>query len=435
MIDVVSNLVGAASMMLCSIYIWRILYNKRIVISPFKVFLIILCFFPLIVFNYFYNVVFIRFLIITLISLVSNKIVFNENNTKSIISTILGQIIINVADIIFVVCLTLFLKTDVSYISNNIFGTLLANVLVAIIAIVIAKFKFAILVYNKLVDITDKIKSTTLMNFGLLIIISINILISFVYYKVDLIFSLIFNAILLLVYSIIIYKSINEKNNSLMVKAQNDSLMESLNEYENMLDRQRVDNHENKNQLLIIKNMIKKEDKDVIKYIDTIVKDQKEDDEILYTKVKKIPSGGLQGIIYQKMLVMKDKNILFSLDVSRDVRKINLDEFSMDDNYKLCKIIGVFLDNAIEESTKIKDKKIMISLYEEDENLIIEVSNKFEELIDLDNIDNEGYTTKGDGHGYGLSLVKKIVAESDVFVNERQISNNVFKQVIKVRVK
>jgi len=219
------------------------------------------------------------------------------------------------------------------------------------------------------------------------------------------------------------------------MKTQNDSLMISLNEYENMLDRQRVDNHENKNQLLIIKNMIKKKDKDVIKYIDTIVKDQKEDDEILYTKVKTIPSGGLQGIIYQKMLVMKDKNIQFSIDVSRDVRKINLDGFSMDNNYKLCKIIGVFLDNAIEESTKINDKKIIISLYEDDGNLIIEVSNKFDGIIELDNIDNEGYTTKGVGHGYGLSLVKKIVTKSDVFINERHINNNIFKQIVRVKVK
>ena len=47
----------------------------------------------------------------------------------------------------------------------------------------------------------------------------------------------------------------NEKNTSIMIKAENKSLMESLSEYENMVDRQRVDNHENKNQLLIIKNM------------------------------------------------------------------------------------------------------------------------------------------------------------------------------------
>ena len=181
--------------------------------------------------------------------------------------------------------------------------------------------------------------------------------------------------------------------------------------------------------------MIKKNDKDVVKYIDTIVKDQKEDDEALYTRVMTIPSGGLQGIIYQKMLVMKDERILFSLDVSRDVRKIELDDFSMEDNYRLCKIVGVLLDNAIEESRKIDDKRIMISLYVDNNKLVIDISNRFEGKVEVDKLDDEGYTTKGDGHGYGLSLVKKILSESDIFENERSVRRDVFKQVVRVKIK
>ena len=240
---------------------------------------------------------------------------------------------------------------------------------------------------------------------------------------------------MILIYSFIVYKAINERNVNDKIKSENALLIQNLNQYEDMVDRQRVDNHENKNQLLIIKNMIKKKDKDVIKYIDTIVKDEKEDDEALYTKVKNIPSGGLQGIIYQKMLTMKDKRILFSLDVGFEVRKINLDNLTMDDNYKLCKMVGVFLDNAIEESLKIDDKRIMICLYVDDDKLVIDISNKFSGKIDLEKIDEAGYTTKGDGHGYGLSLVKKIVSESTLFENERKINKDVFKQIVKVKVK
>ena len=179
--------------------------------------------------------------------------------------------------------------------------------------------------------------------------------------------------------------------------------------------------------------MIKKKDKSVIKYIDTIVKDQMEDDEALYTRVMTIPSGGLQGIIYQKMLVMKDEHIEFSLDVGRGIRDLNLEDLSMDDNYRLCKIVGVFLDNAIEESRKIDDKCIMISLYIDDGDFVIEVSNRFEGILDIDKLDKSGYTTKGDGHGYGLSLVKKILSETDVFENERSIKRNVFKQIIRIK--
>ena len=59
------------------------------------------------------------------------------------------------------------------------------------------------------------------------------------------------------------------------------------------------------------------------------------------------------------------------------LERFNLEKLSMEDNYRLCKIIGVLLDNAIEESRKIDDKCIMISLYIDDDILIIEYSNRF----------------------------------------------------------
>ena len=282
---------------------------------------------------------------------------------------------------------------------------------------------------------TDRFKIRSLVLLFLLIILSIDFLVAINFYNIKSIYVLIINAIMILIYSFIVYKAINERNVNDKIKSENALLIQNLNQYEDMVDRQRVDNHENKNQLLIIKNMIKKKDKDVIKYIDTIVKDEKEDDEALYTKVKNIPSGGLQGIIYQKMLTMKDKKILFSLDVGFEVRKINLDNLSMDDTYKLCKMVGVLLDNAIEESLKIDDKRIMICLYVDDDKLVIDISNKFSEKIDLEKIDEAGYTTKGDGHGYGLSLIKKIVSSSILFENDRKINKDVFKQIVRVRVK
>ena len=132
---------------------------------------------------------------------------------------------------------------------------------------------------------------------------------------------------------------------------------------------------------------------------------------------------------------MKDNLIVFNINVSRDVRKICLDNLSMNDTYNLCKIVGVLLDNAIEESLKIDDKLITISLYVDNNMLIIDISNKFKGKIDLELIDNVGFTTKGNGHGYGLTLIKKIISQSDIFINERQINNDLFKQIIKVKIK
>ena len=417
------------------VYVWSLFYCDKIKFNNIflYLFLFLMMLFGLV--NYFYISVFIRIFIVSILLSLVNWLIFRQKINETLISTLFGQLLLAFSDAIGISFFLFFFKGGLEFVKNNYFGSLIGNVFVCVIFIFISRFKFIKKIYLKLVDVTNNIKYINLVYVGLLLILSINILMALSFYRLNHFYIIFINLILLMIYSFIIYKSVNEKNNNMIIKAENDSLMYSLHQYEDMVDRQRVDNHENKNQLLIIKNMIKKNDKDVLKYIDTIVKDKKEDDEVLYTRVMTIPSGGLQGIIYQKMLTMKDEKILFSLDVSRDVRKINLDDLSMDDNYKLCKIIGVFLDNAIEESNNIKDKCIMISLYVDEDNLVVDISNRFNNEIDIDRIDDEGYSTKGAGHGYGLSLVKKIVSESDIFENDRIVKKDVFKQIIKVKIK
>jgi len=423
----------AILIMSCSeIYVWACLYNESIVLKNIFIYisLFLMMFFGM--FNYFYVNAYVRVIIVTGLLCFCNWLIFRKKINEVIISTIYGQFILAFSDIIGVLIVSCFFHFDLESLKDNVFGTLIGNVIPSLLFVLISSIRFIRKIYVRLVNLTINFSQKNIIVFCFLIITSINFLSAFMYYKLKSVYVIVINTGLLFIYSYIVYRSMSEKNNSMIVKAQNDSLMSSLHQYEDMVDRQRVDNHENKNQLLIIKNMIKKKDKDVVKYIDTIVKDQKEDDEALYTRVMTIPSGGLQGIIYQKMLVMKDEHIKFSLDVGRGVRDFELDKLSMDDNYRLCKIVGVFLDNAIEESRKIDDKCIMISLYV-DVDLVIEVSNRFEGKIDIDKLDESGYTTKGDGHGYGLSLVKKILSETDKFENIRSINRNVFKQIIKIK--
>lgn len=436
MIDYIGFFLGVVFMFFTEIYVWSMLYKEKINYKNPWVYFSIVFLTILSILNRTYINVYINMIIITFLMCICNWLIFRRKINEIIVSTLFGQFITTISDSLYILVCTVFFKGDTNFVRNNFFNTLMANVIVSMIYIGICYIPFIRKIYSKISEFSYKIKIKYLVFGCILLIMSFNFLVAVNYYDMKYIYVIIINVLLIIVYSYILYKSMNEKNTNIMIKAENKSLMESLNEYENMVDRQRVDNHENKNQLLIIKNMIKKEDKDVIKYIDTIVKDEKEDDEALYTKVKTIPSGGLQGIIYQKMLTMKDEKILFTLDVSRDVRKIDMSNLSMEDNYKLCKIVGVFLDNAIEESKKLKEKVIMISLYIDEDLLIIDISNRFNSEINIDKIDDEGYTTKGKGHGYGLPLVKKIVEESNgKFINERRVKKDIFKQVIKVKIK
>ncbi len=178
--------------------------------------------------------------------------------------------------------------------------------------------------------------------------------------------------------------------------------------------------------------MIKNKDEGLLDYVKAIIKENKKENKSIFSKVKKIPSGGLQGIIYRKILTMKESKIKYKVDISKEINQDSLNSLTNVENYNLCRIIGVFLDNAIDESIKSKEKEIFISMYKEND-IIIEISNYCKDLPDMNKIGKKKYTTKSSTHGYGLMLVSKIISESKCCQNEHRISENIFTQIIKIK--
>lgn len=235
---------------------------------------------------------------------------------------------------------------------------------------------------------------------------------------------------MVIIYTIVVIITMNQNLLKKKIQSEYDVLVTNLSEYENLLDRQRISNHENKNQLLVIKGMIEKEE-DAIKYIDTLVENQYKDSDDLIMKTNRIPSGGLKGLIYYKTLIMKDKNINVSLEVNSSISKIDFSRISIRTNQELCKIIGVFLDNAIQEVENLDNKSINIIIENniETNSLIIKISNNYG-YSDISKIGEKGYTTKGNGHGYGLRLVKNIIDSNKNFIHKTEITGKVFSQLI-----
>ena len=151
-------------------------------------------------------------------------------------------------------------------------------------------------------------------------------------------------------------------------------------------------------------------------------------------KTSKIPEGGLRATIYSKLCLMDKLKINYKLNISREVRTTDLINLDEDLVLKICKILGVFLDNAIEAVKDLNKKEISIEIYIMDQELCVDITNKFEGNLDLDKINNTKYTTKGDGHGYGLTLVSKLIAEeSSKLENEKSINRDNFTQTLKIK--
>lgn len=416
-----------------AIYMIEKIINVRHIKMDLKNTLVILIMCALSILNFMYIDNYIRFFISTLYTIVCSKIIFNVKFSKIVMPVILEQILLFLSELIYMLILILILYPNNALNFEYIQGSYLTTLVICALSIVLISIKPIYNLILSIVSYTEKINQQNKYIIALILIITLNFLLLIIYISSQNIIMVIINVVLIVVYSFIMYLLLNEKYQNIKYKEENQVLIQNLNEYEKMLDYQRISNHENKNQLLVIKSIASKNNKKLHEYIDEIINYKREDDENLYTMTKRIPSGGLQGLIYQKLLLMQDKNIVFDLNVSRDVRKIDLYNLDSKTNYDICRSIGIILDNAIEEVINNGKPELAISMYKDD-YFIIEIANKCNEMPDFSKIDNKGFTTKKGGHGYGLALLKEICNYNPKIINERKIIDDIFIQIIKIKI-
>ena len=435
MIDIlVKNVIPCTMNSLLAIYLLSITMNKKIDLKKANVYLAAIFLITISIINFFYVVNSLRFFVSTISVVITCCILFRDSTNKTIASAIVSQIIVFIAELIFVLLLILFFGANGSMLLNEYYGSLLTVAVISIISILLIHLGPVKKIIANIFGMIAKLKLKYMTIIMLMAIIVVNILLSSVYHDIGIFNILIMNSLFMLVYLFIAYKSLKDKSSMIKMQAENKALLNNLEEYEKMLDYQRVANHENKNQLLVVRSLLKEnENSDALNYVNEVLDDKKDDNDVLFGRAKKIPSGGLQGIVYQKMLVMNDKNIKPILDVSNSVKKFKFENLDTKLNYDICRIVGVFLDNSIEETEKLDEREIILSMYEQNNDLVIEISNKFKNVPDLERLEEKGYSTKGKGHGYGLSLVNDIVNNNNQIINEKGITRNIFTQKLIIK--
>lgn len=428
-----NNLLPCTINVITVIYLLSRILKIKVGFNNYKshILFILLIIFSIVNFIYIDN--FIRFITSTLYTIICVKIVYKEQIHKVAAAVIIQQVILFISELIYALIVIFIFEIGNLNSSESIIGALIPNLLICLFAILLINTKFILNFFDKIMEFMEKIKQKNKYILTFVLMITLNILLAIMYLNSDNLLMVGINVIFILVYSYIVYLLLNEKHLNVKVKEENKLLLENLNDYEKMLDYQRVANHENKNQLLVIKTMVNKNNKKLHEFLDEIIKEKREDNESLYNSAKRIPSGGLQGLVYQKMLVMQDKNINIDLNISNEVRKIKLSKLDAKTNFDLLRVVGIIIDNAIDETSKLKEKEISVSMYKDDNNLIIDIANKCKNIPDLEKIDEKGYTTKEKGHGYGLSLLKDICDKNSKIKNERKIIGNIFFQIIKIK--
>lgn len=113
----------------------------------------------------------------------------------------------------------------------------------------------------------------------------------------------------------------------------------------------------------------------------------------------------LKGLLATKLLLADEMNIPIQVNIPSPIHTINMDIID------LTRVIGILLDNAVEASTAITKPQVHIAFFKTDVSVTITIENKCDTAtLQIDELFEENYSTKGKGHGLGLSTVKHILS-------------------------
>lgn len=348
----------------------------------------------------------------------------------ALFKTILIYILMFITDIIAsLILMNLTVPTNPDVINLlKALGTLLNSILM----FGLFKINYFVNLLNKFLSMIMKKEAKILTIFAILLLITLwcigfeyRLHASFVSF-VSLITIVIF---LCLMVSVMVYQYFNNKE----VENEKQQLQVLMHEYENVLNQTSENRHEMLNDLLILRGIADKNSSEFTRTLDGIIRQYDTKKFKKYTSLAKLPTG-VKGMIYYKIAFINENEINFDTVVN-GVDYAKFEAMDKELYYKVCKILGILMDNAIDACVDSDKKKLVVSVYTENEDLCVEIDNSYSGIVDKDGIKKKGYTTKGKNHGYGLTILNRIVDETKELEFEQSINDKdkLFTSILKIK--
>jgi len=193
---------------------------------------------------------------------------------------------------------------------------------------------------------------------------------------------------------------------------------------ENLVDGLRTFKHDYSNTLTTINGYIQLENWNGLKkFFSQIMDESKAISTLDKLNPNLIKNPTIFGLITAKYQVCRKRNIKMNFELLGSLENLDINEF------ELSRILGIFLDNAIEAASSSKERKINFLISELKTKTSIELSNSCSnENLEISDIFKKGISSKGEGRGLGLFKVKEILDKHPNIQFETISNNNLFLQ-------
>lgn len=375
----------------------------------------------------------IKVILVFILMVLFNRYKYKEKLSDIILRTLIVYLNFYLAE----VCLAIFLSIGFELLGVNLFGilkySLLMNALTTTVSALIMKLLKKL--YIKLLR--------NILYYDLNLIVAILIILIIVTILVtntpveewNLNFSFISTMLLIIMFCFLGIYMIKQKAETDKITDKYTKLAQYSQDNEGLLEEYRVNLHESKNQLILINNMIPKKYKEIHEYIDGLIEKNQSGKYYWLTELKYVPLPELKGFMNFKIMEMINQGLDVEINVSREINKRIAKNYKPRDKEDLYSIIGVFLDNAKEAAKESKEKSVSVQMFMDKKDLTLIIANTYKGKVNLDRIDEYGYSTKGTNRGTGLHIVSGIIERNPLFDKETSILDNYFVQTLTIHSK
>lgn len=145
----------------------------------------------------------------------------------------------------------------------------------------------------------------------------------------------------------------------------------------------------------------------------------------LTNQLANIQINEIKSLLYSKITEINHQHISLHMEVLYPIQSIKMNIMDA------CRVLGILLDNAIDEVKNHKgDMNVVLSNQEDALHMIVD--NALFHDVDIEKIYQEGYSTKGTQRGMGLISLQKIIDKYSNVTIATQILNNRFIQEITI---
>ena len=320
---IMTSLIGSAICMVFIMYSGQIIMEEKLNIKKNLIYMILYIIF--LTLNFYMEDRILKTFSACVIMIIFYKLCFNKNWVKSTIGVILLYAITQISELIYAIVITVIFSilklSDLGVLNNTIF----LNAIIAILVITLTNLfkKKLISVMRNSVKYEDK----NIPIIFVILIISFTMILNHLNiknWKFDLDFYI--NIILFISLTSIFIFALSQKYQNNKAAGKYKQLQNYSKLTDEVLEEYRIKNHEYKNQLVIIKSLVSKENRELNEYVNNLIKNQKNMKYSWINQVKYINLSGLKGLLNYKITEFNSLNINTNIVVSKSLEEISFEK-------------------------------------------------------------------------------------------------------------